>query len=102
MGRTSPGQSQSVREGVTFSVWKCLVLPGVAATAVFLEPNRALMVEDLPTLGNPVSPTTSRALGLASLWSEPEPSYVMVQISHVLGVASHLSWTMCESLWHAS
>lgn len=31
--------------------WKCLVLPGVGATAVFLEPNRALMVEDLPTLG---------------------------------------------------
>lgn len=31
--------------------WKCLVLPGVGATAVFLEPNSALMVEDLPTLG---------------------------------------------------
>ena len=41
-------------------VWKCLVLPGVGATAVFLEPNRALMVEDLPTLGYPVRPTVTR------------------------------------------
>jgi len=31
--------------------WKCFVLPGVGATAVFLEPNSALMVDDLPTLG---------------------------------------------------
>ena len=30
------------------SVWKCFVLPGVAATAVFLEPNSALIVDDLP------------------------------------------------------
>ena len=51
LGSTSPGQSHSVRLSVMFKVWKCLVLPGVGATAVFLEPNRALMVEDLPTLG---------------------------------------------------
>jgi hypothetical protein len=37
--------------GDTLSVWKCLVLPGVGATAVFLAPKIALMVEDLPTLG---------------------------------------------------
>ena len=50
-GSTSPGQSHRVRRSVTLSVWKCLVLPGVGATAVFLDPKRALIVEDLPTLG---------------------------------------------------
>ncbi len=47
----SPGQShrQSVCE--MMSVWKCLVLPGVGATAVFLAPNKALIVLLLPTLG---------------------------------------------------
>lgn len=46
-----PGQSQRQMLGDTLSVWKCLVLPGVGATAVFLAPKMALMVEDLPTLG---------------------------------------------------
>ena len=62
MGRTSPGQSHRVSSGVTLSVWKCFVLPGVAATAVFLEPNIALIEDDLPTLGKPVRPTTRRPL----------------------------------------
>lgn len=47
----SPGQSQRQMVGETLSVWKCLVLPGVGATAVFLAPKMALMVDDLPTLG---------------------------------------------------
>ena len=51
LGSTRPGQSHRVRLSVMLSVWKCLVLPGVGATAVFFEPKRALMVEDLPTLG---------------------------------------------------
>ena len=51
LGSTRPGQSHSSSDSLTMSVWKCLVLPGVAATAVFLDPNSALMVEDLPTLG---------------------------------------------------
>ena len=46
-----PGQSHRHTEGLTMSVWKCLVLPGVGATAAFLEPKMALMVDDLPTLG---------------------------------------------------
>ncbi|KAA6416448.1 MAG: hypothetical protein FRX49_03779 [Trebouxia sp. A1-2] len=52
-GSTKPGQSHRVRSLVMLRVWKCLVLPGVGATAVFLEPKRALIVEDLPTLGYP-------------------------------------------------
>lgn len=51
LGSTSPGQSHRVRLSVMLRVWKCLVLPGVGATAVFLDPNRALIVEDFPTLG---------------------------------------------------
>ena len=51
LGSTSPGQSHRVSLSVMFRVWKCFVLPGVGATAVFLEPNRALMVDDFPTLG---------------------------------------------------
>ena len=51
LGSTKPGQSHSVSFSVMFSVWKCFVLPGVGATAVFLDPNNALMVDDLPTLG---------------------------------------------------
>jgi len=46
-----PGQSHRQSVEVTLSVWKCFVFPGVGATAVFLLPNSALMVEDLPTLG---------------------------------------------------
>ncbi len=60
LGSTRPGQSHRVRSLVMLRVWKCLVLPGVGATAVFLEPKRALMVEDLPTLGYPVRPTVTR------------------------------------------
>jgi hypothetical protein len=39
------------------SVWKCLVFPGVAETETFFDPSKALMVDDLPTLGYPTSPT---------------------------------------------
>jgi hypothetical protein len=49
--RRAPGQSQRHSVGDTLSVWKCFVLPGVGATAVFLAPKIALMVEDLPTFG---------------------------------------------------
>mmetsp|Transcript_45178 Transcript_45178/g.114373 ORF Transcript_45178/g.114373 Transcript_45178/m.114373 type:complete len:207 (+) Transcript_45178:591-1211(+) len=71
-GRTSPGQSHSVILVPSIcSVWKCFVLPGVGATAVFLLPKSALMVEDLPTLGYPISPTislgSSRSPGSAPL-----------------------------------
>ena len=56
-------------------VWKCLVLPGVGATAVFLEPKRALMVEDLPTLGYPVRPTVTRPPSACTVHlSTPIPS----------------------------
>lgn len=57
LGRTNPGQSQRRSSGVIYSVWKCFVFPGVGATAVFLDPNSALMVDDLPTLGYPIRPT---------------------------------------------
>jgi hypothetical protein len=36
-----------------------LVFPGVAETETFLDPSKALMVDDLPTLGYPTNPTIS-------------------------------------------
>lgn len=50
-GKTRPGQSQSVMCSVKLRVWKCLVFPGVAETETRLDPSRALIVEDFPTLG---------------------------------------------------
>mmetsp|Transcript_46059 Transcript_46059/g.75413 ORF Transcript_46059/g.75413 Transcript_46059/m.75413 type:complete len:243 (-) Transcript_46059:622-1350(-) len=57
-GNTSPGQSHRVTMSSRMSVWKCLVLPGVALTTTFLLVNRALMVLLFPTLGYPTIPTT--------------------------------------------
>lgn len=67
---SAPGQSQRHSDGDTLSVWKCFVLPGVGATAVFLAPKMALIVEDLPTFGYPTSPTTRRRPGSGSDASE--------------------------------
>ena len=50
-GSTRPGQSTRVSLDVMFNVWKCFVFPGVEETVVFFDPNKALMVLDLPTLG---------------------------------------------------
>lgn len=56
-GKTRPGQSQRSTSGDRRIVWKCFVLPGVAETDTFFSPTKALMVEDLPTLGYPTRPT---------------------------------------------
>ncbi len=53
------GQSQRTVVGERWMVWKCLVLPGVDETDTFFSPSRALIVDDLPTLGYPTRPTTS-------------------------------------------
>mmetsp|Transcript_24958 Transcript_24958/g.54726 ORF Transcript_24958/g.54726 Transcript_24958/m.54726 type:complete len:89 (+) Transcript_24958:784-1050(+) len=68
-GNTRPGQSQrsiSERSGSN-KVWKCLVLPGCAATptrttpwAFFALPMRTLMTEDFPTFGKPTIPNGIR------------------------------------------
>uniref|UniRef100_A0A6B0TTU5 Putative secreted protein n=1 Tax=Ixodes ricinus TaxID=34613 RepID=A0A6B0TTU5_IXORI len=58
LGNTRPGQSHSHRPSSSCKVWKCFVLPGVVDTDTFLWLSRALMVELLPTLGYPTSPTT--------------------------------------------
>lgn len=51
-GNTSPGQSHMTRgRGFRWIVWKCLVFPGVLATATHFAPARALRVEDFPTFG---------------------------------------------------
>ena len=59
VGKTSPGQSHNVKSPNN-NVWKCFVFPGVDATATFLLPTNALIVEDLPTLGKPTIPTVGR------------------------------------------
>lgn len=59
LGKTRPGQSQSVTDSVNGNVWKCLVLPGRLATATFFLPNTALITLDLPTLGYPTNPIST-------------------------------------------
>lgn len=56
LGKTRPGQSHRMILSERWSVWKCLVLPGVEETETFLAPIRAFIVEDLPTLGYPTRP----------------------------------------------
>lgn len=55
-GNTRPGQSHRIMESEKWIVWKCLVLPGVEATATRLAPTKALRVDDLPTFGYPTNP----------------------------------------------
>jgi hypothetical protein len=56
-GKTRPGQSIIMRgRGGRWIVWKCLVFPGVLATATHLAPARAFKVDDFPTLGYPTNP----------------------------------------------
>ena len=52
-GKTSPGESHSLTEGVRNIVWKCLVWPGVLEELTTLRPQRPFMSDDLPTLGQP-------------------------------------------------
>jgi hypothetical protein len=56
LGKTRPGQSQRRTLSLRWIVWKCFVLPGVEETETFLEPIRALIVDDFPTLGYPTRP----------------------------------------------
>lgn len=69
-GRTRPGQSQRRRSGRMNSVWKCLVFPGVGATAVFFDPKSALIVDDLPTFGKPMRPTVGTWPAILHAWSD--------------------------------
>jgi len=64
-GKTSPGQSTSTRHLASFSrgkVWKCFVLPGIAATPTLFLPQRTLIKDDFPTLGYPTVPTFNLSL----------------------------------------
>lgn len=83
VGKTRPGQSQRIVLSSRTIVWKCLVLPGVSATATFLPPwKRKQSVRDpgiqavvgmacvltqsaftvvlLPTFGQPTIPSVTR------------------------------------------
>lgn len=56
LGKTRPGQSHRRTLSLRCMVWKCFVLPGVEETETFLDPIKALIVDDLPTLGYPTRP----------------------------------------------
>ena len=56
LGKTSPGQSQSITSELRCMVWKCFVLPGVDDTETFFAPMSALIVDDFPTFGYPTRP----------------------------------------------
>lgn len=61
-GKTRPGQSTKqmfLSPNSKFKVWKCLVLPGMAATPTLFLPQRTLMRELLPTFGYPTVPTNN-------------------------------------------
>ncbi|KAH3685174.1 hypothetical protein WICPIJ_003835 [Wickerhamomyces pijperi] len=82
-------------------VWKCLVLPGVDETDTFLDPIRALMVEDLPTLGRSLDDLTvgfsfKQLVGFVG----GEESEIDASRFEVVGPGSSLLWRQQIGLVH--
>lgn len=94
-GKTNPGQSHNLISSVKNMVWKCLVWPGCLETETDFLPLRALMSEDLPTLGWPIIPMVMYLLD--GYWSSVSKMVSGWSVSWLDGVSSLLS--LSDSSW---